>query len=194
MDSFLVANAKSALRRDLNLARSARAKNEKNLLEQNQRLQNEMTSLCSSLGVKRVAAYLSFGSEPSTRDFLDWALQQNVQVMLPVVKPDNQLEWVTYDGTTTRDSVFGFEEAVGTEANLVDAEIIFVPALAIDHLGHRLGKGKGFYDRALAHLPGKAKRVAVIFDEELLPEVPAESHDLAVNAVITPSGFKWLLG
>ena len=54
--------------------------------------------------------------------------------------------------------------------------------------GVRLGPGGGYYDRALAHARPDAVLVAVLFDGELLDEVPAEAHDHRVTAVVTPSG------
>jgi 5-formyltetrahydrofolate cyclo-ligase len=60
-----------------------------------------------------------------------------------------------------------------------------VPALAIDQRGNRLGKGKGYYDRALAE--ASAPVVAVVYEHELLESLPAEAHDKAVNFAVTPA-------
>jgi 5-formyltetrahydrofolate cyclo-ligase len=57
--------------------------------------------------------------------------------------------------------------------------------------GARLGRGGGYYDRALRHAGVDAILVAVVFDDELLDDVPAEPHDLPMTAVVTPSGG-WL--
>jgi 5-formyltetrahydrofolate cyclo-ligase len=77
------------------------------------------------------------------------------------------------------------------------ADLVLVPALAVDRRGRRLGRGGGSYDRALARLFGAAGRssgtgsavliCAVIFDEELLDEVPTDVHDQPVGAVLTPT-------
>jgi 5-formyltetrahydrofolate cyclo-ligase len=72
--------------------------------------------------------------------------------------------------------------AIGT------AEVVVVPALAVDRNGLRLGRGRGYYDRALRHARPDAVLVALVFDEEFLDEVPAEPHDHRVTAVVTPSG------
>jgi 5-formyltetrahydrofolate cyclo-ligase len=63
--------------------------------------------------------------------------------------------------------------------------LVLVPALAVDHRGNRLGKGRGFYDRFLAGFSGPC--YAVVFDEELLEDVPVDSHDRRVSGVVTPS-------
>ena len=54
--------------------------------------------------------------------------------------------------------------------------------------GTRLGRGGGYYDRALVHAREDAVLVAVVFDEELLDALPAGEHDVRVHAVVTPSG------
>jgi hypothetical protein len=80
---------------------------------------------------------------------------------------------------TTTNTLFGFAEPVGETATLESADIIFVPALAAEFTGNRLGKGKGFYDRALTG--AQAPVAAVIYQHELLDAVPAEPHDARVR-------------
>lgn len=74
---------------------------------------------------------------------------------------------------------------------LHDAQIVVVPALAVDADGARLGQGGGWYDRALSEFAEGTPVVAVIFDDELLPggSIPLEPHDRLVDAVITPQRF-----
>jgi 5-formyltetrahydrofolate cyclo-ligase len=63
-----------------------------------------------------------------------------------------------------------------------------VPALAVDHSGARLGRGRGFYDRTLVLRDPNARLVAVVRDEELLDEVPHEPHDVPMTHALTPRG------
>jgi 5-formyltetrahydrofolate cyclo-ligase len=103
------------------------------------------------------------------------------------------LRWVEY-GNETRIGELGFVEAAGKPADLKAAEIIFLPALAVDLAGNRLGQGKGFYDRALQQpetLHRKVKRIAVVFDEEIKVSLAAEPHDQKVDAVATASKLVW---
>ncbi|MBM0260688.1 5-formyltetrahydrofolate cyclo-ligase, partial [Micromonospora sp. 4G55] len=73
-------------------------------------------------------------------------------------------------------------------AAIGEAELVVVPALAVDHRGLRLGRGGGSYDRALARVPGRVLIVALLHDGELVEALPAQPHDRPVHAVITPSG------
>ncbi|MGH3580223.1 MAG: 5-formyltetrahydrofolate cyclo-ligase, partial [Mycobacterium sp.] len=63
---------------------------------------------------------------------------------------------------------------------------VLVPALAVDRRGNRLGRGAGFYDRALPLADPDARLIAVVRDDELLDEVPAEPHDVAMTHMLTP--------
>ncbi len=136
----------------------------------------------------RVAAYVSIGTEPSTRELLrpGW--------LLPVLLPGGDLDWIAYDGRLAP-AARGLVEPVGERLG-VDAvstcDLVVVPALAVDRLGNRLGRGGGSYDRALARTKGMT--VALLHDGELVERVPVEPHDIAVHAAVTPSDGLVLLG
>ena len=57
--------------------------------------------------------------------------------------------------------------------------MVLVPALAVDRAGNRLGRGGGSYDRALARVGPLIPVIALLYDDELLDQVPAEQHDIA---------------
>src|SRR5919112_558049 len=69
--------------------------------------------------------------------------------------------------------------AIGT------ADVVVVPALAVARNGVRLGRGGGYYDRALQHARPDAVVVALVFDDEFVDELPTEPHDRPVTAVVT---------
>ena len=143
-----------------------------------------LAGLVSARGSKVVACYLPFGNEPDTELFIDWAIEAGIKVLLPVSLESGELDWVAYEGETEL-GIFGFPEAVGKQANLASADLIIAPALAVDQSGNRLGKGKGYYDRALSGQ--KVPVIAVVYDDELLESIPAEPHDHPVAAVVTPT-------
>ena len=79
-------------------------------------------------------------------------------------------------------------EAQGAES-LKEADLIVIPALAASADGTRLGQGGGWYDRALMHRSPGVPVVAVVFDDEVLEPgiIPAEPHDVPVDAIVTPT-------
>lgn len=146
----------------------------------------QLAELCLANGCSRIACYLPFGNEPDTELFIDWALENKIEVLLPVSKDDGILEWVNYSGETI-EGIFGFFEAAGDAVPFEKVDLLIIPALAIDKSGNRMGKGKGYYDRAMAAIPDLPPVVAVVFDDELIENLPIEPHDRKVNAVVTPS-------
>jgi 5-formyltetrahydrofolate cyclo-ligase len=185
MELNAAAAQKAELRTKVSAARAARQYNPDEASE----LNIHLAELCIANGAKKVACYLPFGNEPDTELFIDWALDNDIEVLLPVSKVDGTLDWVSFDGDT-QVGIFGFHEATGATVEPNEIDIAIIPALAVDTNGIRLGKGKGFYDRALLEFKPLPTIVAVVFDSEVLPEVPAESHDHPVDAAVTPSGIK----
>jgi 5-formyltetrahydrofolate cyclo-ligase len=143
-----------------------------------------------------VAAYFSVGSEPSTRSLVYALWKQGHYVVLPVLQPDGDLDWASYEGPDSmvpgpRGLLEPSEARRGAET-VARAEVVIVPALAVSESGMRLGRGGGSYDRALARVGGQVPTIALVYDEELLPSVPAAPHDQPVRAVATPSrGITW---
>ena len=130
-----------------------------------------------------VAAYVPLRTEPGGRDLpaaLAAALAPAGRLIVPVLRDDLDLDWVTYgDDPTAR--------RLGRAA-VARAALVVVPAVAVDRRGVRLGRGGGSYDRALARVPPGVPVVALLHDGELLDEdLPEEPHDRRVTAVITPS-------
>jgi 5-formyltetrahydrofolate cyclo-ligase len=139
-----------------------------------------------------VAAYVSFGTEPSTAELLAGISSRSVPVLLPVLRADLDLDWAIYDGThhLTQGPV-GVRSPDGPPLGrhtLARADVVVVPALAVDRQGHRLGRGGGSYDRALSRIAPGAVVVAPVYEGELLDDVPAEDHDRRVHLAVLPSG------
>lgn len=148
-----------------------------------------------------VAAYVSVGTEPGTRVLLGALHARGVRVLLPVLLPDNDLDWGTYAGEGSLAEVrHGGRMALlepsgdrlGADA-VTSAGAVLLPGLAVDDRGMRLGRGGGSYDRVLARLERSVADpalVVLLYDSEVVPRVPAEPHDRPVHAVVTPSGVR----
>ena len=85
---------------------------------------------------------------------------------------------------------FGIREPAAHchEVPLNRLDLILVPGVAFDALGHRLGRGKGYYDRLLSVATGT--RCGVAFDEQIVSEVPLAPHDVHLNCILTPT--RWI--
>jgi 5-formyltetrahydrofolate cyclo-ligase len=144
-----------------------------------------------------IAAYYSVGTEPDTRGLIFALWKRGSYVVLPVLLPDGDLDWASYEGPESlapgpRGVPQPVEPVRGT-GTVARADVVLVPALAVDVRGRRLGRGGGSYDRALARVGPQVPTIALLYDSELLPSVPAEEHDQAVRAVARPEqGITWL--
>lgn len=85
---------------------------------------------------------------------------------------------------------FGIPEPACTAlpVPLNELDFALVPGLAFDPAGRRLGRGKGYYDRLLAQVSGV--KCGVALDLQVVPELPFEQHDIAVDYILTPT--RWL--
>ncbi|MEO3757911.1 5-formyltetrahydrofolate cyclo-ligase [Mycobacterium sp. B14F4] len=141
-----------------------------------------------------VCAYVPVGSEPGSPELIDSLHRRNVRVLLPVAHRDaaglpGPLWWGDYVPGTLVRARFGLLEPaepwLPPEA-VADASQLLVPALAVDRLGMRLGRGAGFYDRTLPLASPSARLVAVVRDDELVERLPSEPHDVAMTHALTP--------
>ena len=147
-------------------------------------------------GTRLIAAFAPDETEPGHGRLPAAYTQLGARILLPVV-PDSgaELRWAVDTGRLAPGR-FGLLEPVGPRLGptaIGAADVVVVPALAVARDGGRLGRGGGFYDRALRHVRPGAVLVALVFDDELLDELPVETHDQRVTAVVTPSGGWQLL-
>ena len=137
-----------------------------------------------------VAAYVSDGTEPPTGLILQSLAARGVTVLLPVVGTGPHLDWAAYQPGGLRVGRFGLEEpttpALGVDA-IATADVVACPCVAVDAAGARLGRGGGFYDRALRRCRPSALRCALAYDDEVVAAVPLEPHDVRVDIVVTPT-------
>ena len=131
-----------------------------------------------------VMAYYSLPDEVCTRQLLDELVDDGKIVLLPKVLDDETMELHRYQSSADlREGAFHIMEPVGeafTDFEKID--IVLVPGMAFDAAGHRLGRGRGYYDRFLMAHPHFWK-VGVCFPFQRVPEVPKELHDVCMNEV-----------
>ncbi|GHC64625.1 5-formyltetrahydrofolate cyclo-ligase [Streptomyces cinnamoneus] len=187
--------SKSALRRALLAVRSGLTKDDIRASEA--ALGQRALELPELARSRTVAAYVSIGSEPGTRALLDVLHARGVRVLLPVLLPDNDLDWGVYRGPghlvrAGRGLLEPDGERLGPDA-VTQADAVLLPGLAVDGRGLRLGRGGGSYDRVLARLERSAADpalVVLLYDDEVVAQVPEEPHDHPVHAVVTPGGVR----
>ena len=184
-----LAGDKAELRR--RLLASRRALTPAELAASGRSIRDAVLDLPETQMAGTVAAYWSIGAEPDTHGLLFGLWKRGSYVLLPLLLPDGDLDWASYEGPDSlrpgpRGLLEPAEPARGVGA-VCSADLVLVPALAVDRSGLRLGRGGGSYDRALARVGAQVPTVALLYDPELLERVPAGPHDQRVRMVARPS-------
>ncbi|HIT75986.1 MAG TPA: 5-formyltetrahydrofolate cyclo-ligase [Candidatus Avipropionibacterium avicola] len=136
-----------------------------------------------------IACYLSVSDEPSTLELIAWLAVQETRILLPVLTGEGRDRpmWAHYGGPDDLVSGrYGVPEPTGEryESTVLEtADLIVVPGLAGNEQGDRLGRGGGWYDRALGD--SEAVRLLLLNDDEILPAIPVEPTDRSVDVIVT---------
>jgi 5-formyltetrahydrofolate cyclo-ligase len=138
-----------------------------------------------------VLAYLSFGSELDTHDFVSALLARGCRLVLPRIDRAHRrltLHYVTAPETQTSAGVWGIQEPDPSRcavANREEIEAVLVPGVAFTPRCERLGYGGGFYDTLIGEWPAKPPLIAAAFPLQVVDDVPVGPGDRPIDAVVT---------
>ena len=151
-------------------------------------IRREVLELPEVAQARTVHLYWSVREEVDTHALADALVRRGCRVVLPAVRPGGALEHRRYEGAhRLQPGSFGTFEPVSTETiPPARLDLVLVPALAVDRRGVRLGYGGGYYDRLLAATPAAA--AGLVFEACLAEALPAEPHDVRLDAVVTERG------
>ena len=147
------------------------------------------SSICHSIHkleewqeARSVLLFHPMKSEPDITPLLG---TRDKQLFLPRMIDDCNLEIVPYSGAESlAQGKFGiFEPSESNAVALDEIDLVLVPAVAIDRNGHRLGHGKGYYDRLLAGF--RKTTIGVVFASQIFENIPFEQHDIALSYIVT---------
>jgi 5-formyltetrahydrofolate cyclo-ligase len=142
----------------------------------------------SFLHARTVAVYAAMGAEVDPAPLARALAERGCRVAFPLVVGGTRA--LAYATCAAEELVAGpqgtRQPPPGCEPiPLAELELVLVPGVAFDLRCRRLGRGGGHYDATLAALPPRSVRVGLAFEAQLVPEVPVEGHDAAVDAVVT---------
>ena len=135
-----------------------------------------------------VCAYANFGDELDTHTLCVAARSDRKTLLLPRVEKNSILVLhVVGPHTALKPNRIGIFEPAASEASMEASQVdlFVVPGLAFDAHGARLGYGRGYYDRLLSKARADACMVGVVFEAQLVPQVPTTTTDVAMHMVIT---------
>ncbi|MBM7798122.1 5-formyltetrahydrofolate cyclo-ligase [Microlunatus panaciterrae] len=196
-DAAALQEAKALLREAVLLRRETRTAAERTQQDLARFAQLQKALEPSLGGLQTVSVYLSTGAEPSTLQLIGWLAAHDITVLLPVLSggPDgirkSQPDWAPYGGPDRLrigpHSILEPTTApLGPQA-LARADLVIASALAASAEGDRLGRGGGWYDRALEHASQAAETWVLLNDEEVLKIIPTQAWDRRVDVLVTPS-------
>lgn len=158
---------------------------------------SDSAKLCASLQeqyfFQKAASILFFApmsEEPDLWPLLSEVLPTKKLVALPCFDSENQAYVPRRVGDIHVEIIsgkFGIREPAPTcvAIPLQDLDLVLVPGVAFDSNGHRLGRGKGFYDRMLQNFTGR--KIGIAFDEQIVDAVPAGKNDVRMDLIVTPA-------
>jgi 5-formyltetrahydrofolate cyclo-ligase len=187
--SDAIADAKRALRAELRERRQLLSDQARDAAAQG--IRTQLDALVADLDVRSMSCFLSTTTEPGTREFVTDAVARGIRVLLPVTRTDGLLDWaVATDDGDIAEGMFGLPEPVGELLGPIavnDVDLLVSPAAAVDRTGMRLGWGRGFYDKTLGSMERCPPVYAVVYDSEVVDEVPRDLHDQPVTGIVTPT-------
>jgi 5-formyltetrahydrofolate cyclo-ligase len=142
-----------------------------------------------------VALFATLSGEVDTRPLVELARRDGKRILFPRMLEGRTLEFaVAEEIGSLRPGRYGVLEPdhQSQVETLTGNAIVFVPGVAFDREGGRLGRGAGYYDRALGALAGRSRRpqfVGVGFESQIVSSVPMDSLDLRLDVVVTEAGI-----
>ena len=190
-----IPDRKRLIRRSIRAVR--RKLSEAERLERSRHVWERVSALSCYQHARVVLGYMAFDDEVLTDGLMRQAMASGKQIVLPMVLSDRQGMALYVIEDLERDVTAGFRgilepqlpptRGVAPEA----LDLALIPGVAFDLRGGRLGFGAGFYDRLLSRLPRDIPTVGLAFDFQVIPQLPLQSHDMLLNAIVTESRVIW---
>ena len=184
------AQTKASLRRQLRLARKSLPPSVRRRAEQ--QVARHLKSCCKR--GRRLGIYLAAGSELNLQPLFQAALKRGARLYAPFIEPGRRRLWFTpYPPTTATVSrrIHGIAQFEGQKIRIERLHTVLLPLVGVDNRGVRLGQGGGYYDASLAAVRQLGpRRIGVGFACQLCAEIPAQNHDMRLDAFVSEHGWR----
>lgn len=180
-----ISGRKKGLRQKMLAMRRALSANETE--SRSSSLKENILSLPEYKNAKKIMAFLAMKGESNLDGFIRQALLDGKEVYIPVCLPERQMEaGRLIDMEHFEKGPLGLRNLpAGYEVTSPESlDLVLIPGLAVSQEGIRLGMGAGYYDRYLARVPFE-KRVAALWDFQVIPDIPSEPFDQKIAKIVT---------
>jgi 5-formyltetrahydrofolate cyclo-ligase len=184
-----ISAAKIQIRADI--ANTISALSESEINEKTSAIGNRLFEFANFLESKIALLYVNGNLEVQTKSIIQKSYSYNKIVVLPAFDPESfRMKLMKVDSSEQEltPGPRGVLEPDASKCKVVPMDridIAIIPGLAFDEKGGRIGSGTGYYDRLIPRLAITTRKVALTFEEQLVPQVPMESHDKHVDIIIT---------
>lgn len=144
-----------------------------------------------------ISGFMPIRSEADTRPLMEALRDKGATLCLPVMLDRETIVFRAFARNAELVKTGFGTSGPDESAAVLDPNILLVPLSAFDGHGQRIGYGAGHYDRAIARLHAKGLEpllIGIAFDCQEVPSVPAEAHDVALDAILTESGLRHFSG
>jgi 5-formyltetrahydrofolate cyclo-ligase len=184
-----IRQTKDEIRRSISKALAALPENE--IIQKTQKIEKRLFEFANFLEANIVLLYVNGDCEVNSMNIIKKCLNYKKIVILPSfdkTKHKATLYKIDNPDTDLRPGPGNILEADPNRCNVVPIECIdiaIIPGVAFDEKGGRIGPGDGYYDRLIPNLPITTRKVALTFEDQIIPQVQMEAHDRHVDIIIT---------
>jgi 5-formyltetrahydrofolate cyclo-ligase len=184
-----IKSAKEQIRKDI--AKAINGVTEKQRAEKTKAIEARLFGFANFLEARIVLLYIDRENEVRSKNILKGAYAFNKIVVLPAFEDERHKVSVFKVDHPEKDLLAGPRGVAQPNparckpVPLQKIDIAIIPGLAFDEKGARIGSGQGYYDRFIPDLPATTRKVALAFEEQIIPQAPTEPHDKHVDIIIT---------
>ena len=181
--------SKEQIRKDI--AKVVGALTEKQRNERTRAIESRLFEFANFLEARIALLYVHGENEVRTQNIIRKSFDLNKIVVLPAFKAEHLMVTTFKVDAPDKDLVMGPRGVLEPDpagckpVPLQRIDIAIIPGWAFDEKGVRLGSGQGYYDRFIPELPITTRKVALAFEEQVVPQIPTEPHDRHVDIIIT---------
>jgi len=154
-------------------------------------IEDRLLEFANFLEAKTSLLYMNSSNEVATQEIIKRCFDYNRVIVLPAfIKETHEMSLMKIDNLESElqpgpRGVLEPNPARCKKVPIENIDIAIIPGVAFDEKGGRIGTGEGYYDRFIPQLTITTRKVALAFENQIIPQVPMESHDKHVDIIIT---------
>ncbi len=178
----MITESKSSLRKEMLAKRNAISDEEAE--KKSAEITKRILEIKQVKGAKTIAVYIAKGSEVRTKRLVNELIKNNIEVLVPVTIGEEEIELYRFNSfEDLTPGKFGIPEPKTKTRGASEPEVVIVPGVAFDLDLHRLGYGKGYYDRLFQKL--KTFKIGICYELQVIEKIPRHEHDQKLNMTVT---------